>query len=83
MKIMRNPSLHLPVYGTKLSPSNREISIRPKVILEHQTVKGAIHGLDLVGFILNLHLVEHVSSIKVKMPRRFPEVKVGNVWGVY
>jgi hypothetical protein len=72
-----------PVNSSKFSPSNGEISIGTKFILVHEAVKWAIHGLDLVLLVLDIHLIEHVRPVKIEMTRRFPQIQVCDVRGVY
>jgi hypothetical protein len=42
-------------------------------------VKGAIHGLDLIFFILHFHRFKHALPVKVEMPRGLPQIQVGNM----
>lgn len=41
-----------------------------------------VHGFELVLFILDVHLVEHVLLVKVKVARGLPQVYLGYVRGV-
>mmetsp|Transcript_11062 Transcript_11062/g.32042 ORF Transcript_11062/g.32042 Transcript_11062/m.32042 type:complete len:219 (+) Transcript_11062:809-1465(+) len=72
----------VPVYSSELTPSDGEISIRSQLIGIHQTMEGAVHRFDLVHFIFDIHLIKHIRAVEIKMARRFPQVQVGNVWGV-
>jgi hypothetical protein len=46
-------------------------------------VEGAVHGLELVLLLLDLHLVVHVFTVKVKVPARLPQVDLGDVRRVH
>jgi hypothetical protein len=45
-------------------------------------VEGAVHRLDLVHLVLDVHLVEHPLPVEVVVAGRLPQVEVGNVGGV-
>jgi hypothetical protein len=42
----------------------------------------AIHGFDLIHFILYIHLVKHSLFVKIEVPRSLPKIKVRNMRSV-
>lgn len=45
-------------------------------------MEGAVDWFDLVLLILHVHLVKHVSSVKIIVTRCLPQIQIGNVWRV-
>mmetsp|Transcript_6181 Transcript_6181/g.12764 ORF Transcript_6181/g.12764 Transcript_6181/m.12764 type:complete len:327 (-) Transcript_6181:406-1386(-) len=78
-KSMKSSGTLVSVHGSQLGPSNGEIAIGSQSILVHKTMEWTIHWFDLVLFIFNFHLIEHIRLVKVKVPRGFPQVQVGDM----
>jgi hypothetical protein len=70
---------YVPIHGTKFAPTNGQVTVRSKFVLVHETVKGTIHGLDLIFLIFHFHGFKHALLVKVKMPRSLPQIQVGNM----
>mmetsp|Transcript_2756 Transcript_2756/g.8369 ORF Transcript_2756/g.8369 Transcript_2756/m.8369 type:complete len:354 (-) Transcript_2756:273-1334(-) len=70
------------INGSQLCPAQRQLAVGLEPVLVYQDMKGTVHGSDLVGLILHLHLVEHGLLVEVEMSRCFPQVDVGYVGGV-
>lgn len=62
--------------------SKHSAPVRPKVVLVHEAVEGAVHGFDLVLISLDVHLVEHALLVEIEVPRRLPQLQIGHVRGV-
>lgn len=56
-----------PVDGSKLGPSEGQVPVGPESVLVDEAVEGAVHGLDLVGLVLHVHLVEHAVLVEVEV----------------
>mmetsp|Transcript_3948 Transcript_3948/g.8716 ORF Transcript_3948/g.8716 Transcript_3948/m.8716 type:complete len:383 (-) Transcript_3948:290-1438(-) len=80
---MEGTAALVPVYRSQLRPSKWQIAITSNVVLKHETVKGTVHGFNLIHFIFDIHLIEHSLRVEVKVTRGFPQVEVGNVGGVH
>ena len=79
---VEGPAPLVPVDGAQLGPSDRQLAVTLNSVLEHQAVEGAVHRLDLVHLVLDVHLVEHPLPVEVVVAGGLPQVEVGNVWGV-
>ena len=80
---VEGPAALVAVNGAQLRrPSERQVAIAPDAVLEHQAVEGAVHRLDLVHLVLDVHLVEHPLPVEVVVAGGLPQVEIGNVWGV-
>mmetsp|Transcript_26265 Transcript_26265/g.66878 ORF Transcript_26265/g.66878 Transcript_26265/m.66878 type:complete len:389 (+) Transcript_26265:617-1783(+) len=64
----------VPVHRAQLSHADGQVAVRVVSLLVDAHMEGAVHGLDLVLLILNLHLVKHRLLVKVKVARRLPQV---------
>mmetsp|Transcript_10564 Transcript_10564/g.22520 ORF Transcript_10564/g.22520 Transcript_10564/m.22520 type:complete len:412 (+) Transcript_10564:1084-2319(+) len=42
-------------------------------------MEGAVHGFDLILFVLDLHLIEHSLFVEVEVSGSFPQVEIGDV----
>ena len=67
------------VHGSHLRPADGQVSIGEVPILEHGDVERAIHGLELVDLVLNLHGLVHVLAIEIGVPARLPQVQFADV----
>ena len=76
---MKGAGSLVPVNSAKLGPADGQITIRAKLVLIHETVEWAVHGLDLIFLILDLHLLEHPISVEIVMAGRFPQVQIGDM----
>ena len=68
------------VKDTKVSISDRQITIRVNTVREHDCVGWAVHGLETVTNAVLLVLEdEHIVLVVLVMARSLPEAQVENV----
>mmetsp|Transcript_39955 Transcript_39955/g.118960 ORF Transcript_39955/g.118960 Transcript_39955/m.118960 type:complete len:337 (-) Transcript_39955:288-1298(-) len=73
----------VPVYGAQLRQAHWQVTVAVVPILVDRHMERAVHGLELVGLVLHLHLVVHVLPIEVVVPARLPQVQLGDVRRVH
>mmetsp|Transcript_106664 Transcript_106664/g.308618 ORF Transcript_106664/g.308618 Transcript_106664/m.308618 type:complete len:362 (+) Transcript_106664:328-1413(+) len=80
---MKSSRAFISVDSSQLCPPDRQVTIGSELVLVHQAVERAVHRLDLIGFVFNIHLIKHIRSVEIKVTRCLPQVQIGNVRGVY
>mmetsp|Transcript_9657 Transcript_9657/g.17055 ORF Transcript_9657/g.17055 Transcript_9657/m.17055 type:complete len:222 (+) Transcript_9657:1464-2129(+) len=66
------------VQHSKVCQSQRQVTVGPRTILEHETVTWAVHGLQTKQLFFNLKM-KHVVFVVVCMSAGDPEIKVEHV----
>mmetsp|Transcript_22390 Transcript_22390/g.50453 ORF Transcript_22390/g.50453 Transcript_22390/m.50453 type:complete len:493 (-) Transcript_22390:197-1675(-) len=68
---------------SQLRPADGQLAVGALGVLVHEDMEGAVHGLDLVDLLLNVHLVEHALRVELEVSRLLPQIHVGDVGAVH
>mmetsp|Transcript_36162 Transcript_36162/g.70286 ORF Transcript_36162/g.70286 Transcript_36162/m.70286 type:complete len:649 (+) Transcript_36162:65-2011(+) len=67
------------VQHAEVGEAHREVLVRAGLVLEHQAVAGAVHGLHAVLVLVDRLEQEHVLAVVLVVPRGLPQVAVVDV----
>ena len=66
----------------QFAPADGELAVAVLVGVVHPDVKGAVHRLELVQDLVDLHRGIHVLAVEIEVPGGLPEILAGDVRGV-
>ena len=67
----------------QLAQAHRQIAVAVLLILINQDVEGAVHRLELVFGVVQLHAREHVGGVKIGVAGGLPEIEARHVRRVH
>ena len=82
-KSVKNTTSFIPVNRPKLCKFYREFFIAPVSCFVYLNVEWTVHRFYKITFLFNLHLREHIFSVKINVPANLPQLFLSNVRCVY
>ena len=64
---VQRPGPFITVDGAKFAPANRKLTIASLFALLNANMEGAVHRLELVGYLVDIHGRIHVLAVKIEM----------------
>ena len=80
---MQNATALVAINGAEFRQAHGQIAIAAQLRFVDQDVAGAIHGLQLVIGLLDLHQAEHAVLVEIGVAGGLPQVEAHNVRGEY
>src|ERR1700722_17677920 len=63
------------IYGAQFAQSNRQFAIAVLAVGVNQNVAGAVHGLQTILGVVELHAGEHIFFVVAQVTRRLPPIR--------